>query len=90
MMWDACRIFISYDVGCTLDLKESETFRLRIHFCNCGINVGFTEEVNSMFFGTKFVICQNCGGGGEWEGGGIAAAQLFPFFYLQICNRMES
>ena len=58
MMWEPCIIFISYDVGFTWDFKESETFRLRIHLCNCGMNVGFTEEVNSMFFGTEFVICQ--------------------------------
>ena len=86
-MWEPCRIFISYDVGCMLDLKESETFRLRIHFCNCGKNVGFTEEVNSMCFLVQNLwYVKNCGGGGEWGGDGIAAAQLFPFFYLQTCN----
>ena len=35
-------------------------------FPNCGMNVGFSEEVKLIFllFGTEFVICQNYGVGG--------------------------
>ena len=75
MMWDACGI-----------LKKVKTFRYRIRLCKCGINVGFSKnDFLFLLFGTEFVICQsNAQGGGE-----VAfkqTVQLFPVFFLQICN----
>ena len=71
-MWESCRIFISYDVGFT--------------FVTVGWMWDLQKKLILCFLVQNLWYVKNCGGGGEWGGDGIAAVQLFPFFYLQTCN----